>query len=209
MTRLSSQKHLLLLSLLLGLALSACRHYDKKDFEFSKEELAHFSQYHKGDTLIFQSDLGKVNTLLIEGFDTERHEATWGFMAPQPGNSVSIGIRHLPVDTWHGTAQVVGQKPTVVPQSLFRISKRPYQHKTTYMIELQDFFSSGDGMGEFHADSLTLDQMTFNNYYVLTHEYPDRPSNIVRVYWTDRYGLTAYQSKGGETWTLRKHITRK
>jgi hypothetical protein len=195
--------------IILTILASSCCSYDKNDFEFNNEELEHFSDYKIGDTINFESNLGDIDTITIVDFKTERNDNCSGFMAPMPLNGKWVQIKHLPIDKWHGTSQdmATGGKIEVVYQELFWITKFPTEKKTEYSISFRDFYSKSDTIiGEHHTDTITLNDLKISNYYIVRHGYPERviePKNIETLFWTDKFGLTAYKSKDGETWTKK------
>ena len=200
------KQHILII---LTIFVSGCCSYDKQDLEFNDKELAHFTDYKIGDTIYFQSNLGDLDTITIVGFGTERNENCGGFMAPRPVNGKWVQIKHLPVDRWFGTSQdmTTGGKIDTVYQELFWISKHPTEKEVDYAISFKDFDSNfATIIGEFHSDTIKLNDLNVSNYYIVKHGYPERitePKNIETIYWTDEFGLTAYRTKDGETWTKK------
>jgi len=194
---------------ILTFLISSCCYYDKNDFDFNSDELRHFSNYKIGDTIYFQSNLGDMDTITVVDFKTEQNKNYGGFMAPKPSNGEWVQIKHLPIDNWHGTSQDMTKdgKIEIVYQALFWLSKYPADKKTEYSITFKDFYSSSySNIGEFHKDTLLLNDLKINNYYIVQHNYPERikeSENIETVYWTDQYGLTGYKNKNGETWTRK------
>lgn len=197
------------LLILCTIVISGCCNYNKKDLEFNNKELSHFSDYKIGDTIYFESNLNDLDTFMIEGFRTELNENCGGFMAPEPGSSKWVQIKHLPVDRWFGASQdmTTGGKIDTVYQELFWISKNPIEKQVNYSISFKDFYSNFDTIiGEFHSDTIHLGDLKISNYYVVKHSYPERitePKNIETIYWTDKLGLTAYRTKDGETWSKK------
>jgi len=184
------KRHILIISTIF---ISGCCFYDLD------KELAHFSDYKIGDTIYFQSNLGDIDTISILDFGTERNEICGGFGR--------IVIKHLPVDTWTSTSQdfTTDGKIDTVYQLLFSFSNYPTDKY--YVINFKDFNSNIDSViGEFHADTIKLNDMNISNYYSVKHGYPERitePKNVATIYWTDKFGLTAYKTKDGETWTKK------
>jgi hypothetical protein len=195
--------------IILTIFISSCCSYDKKDLEFNDKELAHFANYKIGDTIHFQSNLGGIEIIMIVGFGTERNENCGGFMAPRPVNGKWVQIKHLPVYNWTGTSQDMtnGGKVDSDYQELFWVSKHPTEKEVEYAIRFNDFYSTFDSIiGEFHTDTIKLNDLNVSNYYIVKHGYPERitePKNIETIYWTDKFGLTAYRTKDGETWTKK------
>jgi hypothetical protein len=156
--------------LLLTIIISGCISYNKIDFEFTGRELRHLSNYHNGDTIYFQSNLGDVDTIQIHEIVSERIETHGGFIAQKPSNAKWIEIKHLPIDNWHGTSQdmTTGGKVKIVYQSLFSIHKYPTDKKTEYCISFRNFVSGFDTIiGEIHQDTLILNDLKISNYLVL------------------------------------------
>jgi hypothetical protein len=184
--------------------------YDKTDFEFNVLELSHFGDYQIGDTIYFESNFGDVDTITIVNFETERIEGSWGIIARAPSNYRLMTIRHLPIDRWHGTSRdmATGGKVEIVYQGLFSISKHPLNRRVDNNFEFKDFYSSTSSFSEqLNNDTVTLNSFSFSDFYQLAPFYPERivsPENIESIYWTDKYGLTAYKNKGGEIWTIKE-----
>jgi hypothetical protein len=194
--------------IIITFTISSCCSYEKEDLDFNAGELKHFSYYKVGDTIYYRSNLGDVDTITVVAFDAELNKSCGGLMAPRPYNVRWIRIKHLPIDKWHGTAQnsTPGSKTEIVYQELFSVSKYPLDKRTEYSISFKDFFSASDStIGEFHRDTIIINNLKVSNYYIARHHYPERvvqPKDVEIVYWTDRMGLTAYQSKDGEIWTM-------
>ena len=195
--------------LLLPIIVSSCCSYDRNKFEFSIKERTHFNKYRIGDTIYFQSNFGDVDTIAIIGIDSERYENCNGF-SHKPINAKWIMIKHLPVDKWSGTSQIKtnGSQPSINFQWLLSISKYPTDKKTEYQINFKDFHSNPDTIiGIFNKDTLVLNDIKLSNYFKLNKvasEKSAEPQDIETIYWTDKYGLTAYVSKNGEIWTNKR-----
>ncbi len=196
------------LFVILVIFISGCCSYNKSDLEFNAKELAHFADYKSGDIIYFQSNLGDIDTIKIVGFGTERNERCPGLNTPPPVNHRWLQIEHLPVDRWFGTS-ITEKKTEVVYQELLSISKYPIETGVYYSISFKDFHSKilpKSTVGEFHTDTIKLNNLNLTNYYLVRHGYPERitePKNIEIIYWTDKFGLTAYKAKDGEIWTKK------
>ena len=207
-TRKNLKKKIQLGTNILILIISGCcdRNYNENDFEFKTEELKHFSNYKIGDTLFFKSNLGDIDTITIVSYEKEIHQEC-GMIAPRPVNSKWVEIKHLPIDRWHGTSQEAPDwKTQVVYQGLFWISKYPREKEIEYTLDFKDFFHNDSIIGEFQTDTVSINNFMFSDYYIVRHSYPDRVTeakNIEILYWTDKYGLTAYKSKNGEIWSKK------
>lgn len=197
----------------ISLILTSCCSFDKNDIEFSDTELGHFSDYKKGDTIYFEGNFGDIDTMEIIGFENEKHDNCFGLIAPKPGNSQWIGIKHLPNDVWKGTRHDLSNtgQNEIDYQGLLWITKDPLEKTTEYRINFKDFRSVEDStIGQYYSELLTLNNIDLTNYYKVKHGYPERVSDSIDievVYWTDKEGLIAYQNKGGQVWTKMEHRT--
>jgi hypothetical protein len=191
--------------------LSGCLNedYSKKDFEFSKVENEFFAAYHVGDTIYFKSNKNNVDIFTVIGFGIEQRRASGGLMNVFPINTKWIKIKHLPVDNWAQVSiETSNNKADTNYQGLFWITKKPtFKNITSYSIDFKDFYTNpatDSAIGEFHTDTIKVNDHLITDYYIVRHGYPNRvidSSNIEVVYWTKANGLTAYKNKGGEVWT--------
>ena len=187
-----------------------CCSFDKKDIEFNDNELRHFANYKVGDTIYFENVLGDIDTLEIMGFENYKYDKCGGFLAARPSNTRGVSIKHLPKDNWHGTSQDMskGGEIEIVYQGLLWVSKHPIEKTIEYSFDFKDFYAYSDSiLGEYHSETLTLNNISLTNYYKVKHGHPEKvtdPSHIEFIYWTDKDGLVAYQNKGGQVWTKKK-----
>lgn len=207
-----AHKYILTLAALV-LFLSGCCSwdYDRKDIEFSQEELNHFGSYRLGDTVYFESNAGDMDTIAIVDISERRNEKRSCFMTMAPHHSRGIAIAHLPIrrfppSEWFTSKIAREEKDTVDGQELISIQKDPLQKKTRYYIGFREFLMMGDSVLGAFQPVYTVAGRTIKNSYRITHSYPERiykHTDIEVVYWTDKLGLTAYTSKSGETWFVK------
>ncbi len=89
-------------------------------------------------------------------------------------------------------------------QVLISVSKFPIKKEIRYSINFKSF-TSGDSIFEVAPQTYQVAGQNLENCYKINHGYPERienPDDIEFLYWTIKYGLTAYTSKSGETWFL-------
>ena len=139
------------------LILNGCCSFDKKDLEFDDNELSHFSNYEKGDTIFFESKSGDMDTIKVMGYQNEKFDKCGGFLSQQPYNTRWLTIQFLPNDNWHGTSQDMakGGEIEIDYQGLLWITKYPNKKKIQYHINFKDFHSRMDSIiGQFHSEPL-------------------------------------------------------
>lgn len=182
--------------------------YSKEDFEFTKEELNLLGDYKVGDTIYFESNLGNIDTITVVEVSEERHEGSRCFIQTKPYHIKWIKIKHLPNDKWVSTSQSEGEGKKTVYQSLISVSKSPLdstEKKAGYSISYKGFTTLENALGS-SPNEFIINGKIISDCYKVTHGYPERvinPDDIELVYWTAKYGLTAYTNKAGETWFIK------
>ena len=182
--------------------------YNKKGFEFTQEELNFMGTYKVGDTIYFESNLGDIDTITVKEFLEESHEGSRCFIQNKPYITKAITIKHIPTDKWIGTSQSDGEEIKTIYQSIISISKSPLDsiQKTGYAISFKGFTTLDNALDSYPGE-FNINGKIISNCFKVTHGYPERitkPDDIEIVYWTAKYGLTAYSNKAGETWVIKK-----
>lgn len=202
----NNSKTIFIVLTLLTVLFSACCSYDQKDFDFTSEELEIASSLHIGDTIYYESNLHDMDTILIIDTLSGQIKGCGMFIQPRPTNYLSFRIKHLPIDSWHGTSKT-NSKTKIDYQSLFTITKSPKPKQLEFSFSFKGFYSSNDSIiGELQTDTVEFNSRKFWNYYLIKHSYPERiknASDVTEIYWTRKEGLFAYKSKGGEVWTRK------
>ena len=199
--------HIIGLLVIFGLFSGCCSwDYSKEDFEFTQEELNLMGTYQVGDTIYFESNLDDIDTITVVEVFEERHEGSRCFISRGPSNYRSIKIKHLPSDKWNYGLRFEGGEEKVAYQPLISVKKDPIKQKNYYSISFKGFDTLRDStLGSFQKEYI-VDGKIISDCYEVKHGYPERivnPDDIEIVYWTVKYGLTAYTSKSGETWLLK------
>lgn len=184
--------------------------YPKEDFEFTENELKLLGPYKVNDTIYFESNLGDIDTITILHFEEVRHEKGGSCIFPTAGpyHYIQIFVKHLPIDNYTGTTQNEGEEMKVTYQMFVSIGKAPFDSinkNAGYHISFKNFISD-ENVFKSHPQNFTLNKKSILDCYNVFHGYPERvinPNDIEIVYWTAKYGLTAYSSKSGETWLIK------
>lgn len=197
-----------LLNVLFIIPCQNSNNYDKNDFDFNQTDLAHLNSYKQGDTIYFENQLGKFDTILVKNIDKDqiRQAGTTKLVE----NRIWVSIEHLPRDKWHGIMENIKGKIEIDYQHIIGISKFPQTKITEYSFHFKDFYPTVGirTMGEYHSEAITINKKRIENYYIIRHGNPRRitePYNIEILYWTDKDGLTAYKNKNGDWWTKKSN----
>lgn len=195
----------------IGIISGCCSwHFDKEDFEFSQEELNLMGAYKVGDTIYFESNFGDIDTITVLEFSEERHEGSKCFISTEPNHIKRLIIEHLPIriHKWPGTKWTEKEGNKITYQSLISISKSPLdsiKKIAGYCISFKGFTTLGNALGNIPRE-FNINGKIISGCFQVTHGYPERvtnPDDVEIVYWTAKHGLTAYTSKGGETWIIK------
>jgi hypothetical protein len=192
--------------------ISSCcpKKYKKEDIEFTDKELQLLGNYKRGDMIFFESNIGNTDTIQIIEFYEERFEKTSCFMSRAPYHYRTIEIKHLPIDNWAKTSNIENRGKKIEYQELIAISKKPLNSRrnlANYSIEFKGFDAIENAFDSLPKEIIINDKK-ISECYKVAHFYPERvinPNDIEIVYWTAKYGLTAYSSKSGETWLIKDY----
>ena len=185
--------------------------YSKEEFEFTEKEIDLLGPYKINDTIYFENSSGDLDTLAIVDIKEDRNEGSKCFIQTKPYHSISIVISHLPsrIHKWPSTVwSDKEQNKTVSYQNMISISKSPGDSNeglAGYSVSYRDFTTSGNAFNK-KPQSIIINNLNVENCYSVSHGYPERvinPSDIEFIYWTEKYGLTGYKNKSGETWLLK------
>ncbi|MGN0209551.1 MAG: hypothetical protein ACI391_00350 [Muribaculaceae bacterium] len=185
----------LLMVVTIGLLLStSCvekmTHLSKKDKEW-------VNAYHEGDTVIYKSNKGNIDTMIV---DEVVINDNWNPIANVgPGGNVSIGAAHIRASVFH--------QGDTINYHLW-IARTDYFGPIKYQIDF-DSRMSKDAFEEYYPDivlndeNLTIDD---RNSEILNYRKREYGSNIKRARLDKEKGLLYYEFEDGERFTFYKRI---
>ncbi len=196
---------------------SCCCNYEDKDFEFTPTHLKLIQPYSAGDTIYFSNQLGALDTITISKIDTLQD---CGCLMVGNRRYVSVEIKHLPTNLWTGGKEMPSQEQPgrTLDQDLISIEKTLYGKegnsngdKENYFIAIsyRNAFGELKNLADKKTDSL-FKSYDINEYWIIHNETADWQENksdshgIITLYWTERYGLTGYELRNGEKYTIKK-----
>ncbi len=200
---------LLFYALTLSFLLCACCcKYDDVDFKFSKKYTNYLKPYKQGDTIYFADQYGDYDTVLISAIDTLQE---CGCVQVSNRKTVRVRIRHLPQNRWNGGTESKQSKPaTVLDQELIVVEKTPDKTDPHYFtgINFRNF------SGEISDSSNRVTDDRFKKYHVRNYlvirnnarnwkQYRNDSTMILNLFWTEKYGLTGYELRNGQQYTIR------
>jgi hypothetical protein len=182
----------------------------QQKYFLNENDLKHLADYKYRDTIIFSSNLGNIDTIIVSAIGYEDFRSI-NYL----GNRVdsifgkSIAIQFFPIDKCLDTLPEDDPgKDFVNSQRLIHVQKSQKTNKPLYLITFKDFISKIDSvLGTYHTDSININGNWITNYYLVEPQESNKPKkskSIITVYWTDKSGLTAYTNREGESWTILK-----
>ncbi|NOQ76019.1 MAG: hypothetical protein GQ574_28695 [Crocinitomix sp.] len=203
----------LIIGIISSLFSCACD-FEKEDWLFNKQELNHFSSFEKGDTIVYSSDFGACDTIVIleiTDHNTDSDINCGGLMPPKLENNKSVKIQHLPKDNWKTTTTNGNSGGSIIRedhQSLLSISKFPELAETSFQISFQNFNIITDNLTVYlHEQDTLINGLKYDSYYKFEPNHPERledSTDISIIIWTEKAGLTAYQNMGGHNFVKNK-----
>jgi hypothetical protein len=183
-------------------ALTSC--CTDEGFVFDSAHRNLFNKYLIGDTIYFANIKGDHDTILISNFDSIQ---VCNLMTINH-KSVSVEIKHLPINHWNGGQEVTNNKSTYLDQELISVDKIPKDEngKSSYYVgfSFRDFLGEIKNIDQTQTDTLLID-IGVNKYWLVINELTiDRgdTTTIEKLIWTERYGLTGYYKRNGDFYKI-------
>ena len=183
--------------------LSSC----KTNFRLTKADLD-FNPYKAGDTLLFQSDKGERDTLIVHSTDKQvLREKCYSFLTCIYSN--------LTTDSWEGF-YVNTNRPneTWTGKNIMTIRAEPNGMKTIYFdIYVKNAWWYGDSETNLEkVKSMTEKDFQLRNQTLTdvleikseNKEYVERSDFIEKIYWSKSLGLVGFDKLNGDKWTVTK-----
>ena len=166
--------------------------------------------FNSEDTIIFQNNLSKYDTILVLGVDSIEGESCIGLLAPRPiGESIWLSIRYFPSNDWRELILDAATGDTIIISNdkLISVTRDPVLKNNIYNFNFKNFQSTTSSLEElFNEDTLFVNDIFIDNYFKIPHSHPERtlePTDILTLIWTRNGGLTAFQCVNGDWWTKK------
>ena len=189
---------------------SCCCQYNDNDFEFTELHNNLLKPYTKGDTIYFESNSGDLDTIIISNIDTLKE---CGCIMVGNRRHVAVEIKHLPKNNWTDGMEVSQDGSVkILDENLILIEKMFSDEIPEYYIGI----SYRNLMGKFPSFESSISDNKFmdlgiSKYWIIKNQHADRKQYqldstiIINAYWTEKYGLTGYDFRNGETYRIKKN----
>lgn len=170
---------------------------DESEFSFSKEVTAFFSAYKEKQIIVFKNDNNEeIDSLFISYLDTTMKKEKGYIMAQRAHFTVKIK-QVFSIQNMNDNSDI-----------MFLLMSKDIQdsNRIELMLRYKKFYSSID-YEDLHSINGVIPDLpiSVDNYYTFKPDYPERvkkEDDIKLVYWTEKYGLTAYLTKGNTLWYI-------
>lgn len=183
---------------------SCCCRYGKEDFEFTATHNQLLKPYSKQDTIYFSSKTGDMDTIQISQIDSSQQ---CGCFMSSNYRRVSVEVKHLPTNKWYAGTEIYKEGQTkILDQNLIVIEKDPKDTEYYVGINYRDLYGHLTDLSKTETDN-RFAKYGINKYWTIINEtaqgqYGHDPLVITKVYWTEKFGLTAYQLWNGQTYEI-------
>ena len=176
------------------------------DFVFDQGHRNFFKNYQIGDTIYFKALNGDIDTITVTNFDS----LTVCSSMTINHKSISVEIKHLPINHWNGGQEITDNKSVYLDQELITVDKVPQDEKGNeayYVgISFRDFLGEINNLKQTQTDTLLAD-IGIKNYWLIANELTiDRgdTTTIEKLIWTEKYGLTGYYKRNGDFYKIHR-----
>jgi hypothetical protein len=182
--------------------------YPDEKFAIDSDYRNLVAPYKMGDTLVFKSNRGNLDSFLISSIDSAMTNTKGGFMSPRPGKFIMVRYRQIPIDYWSTSRIEMGannKNPKEVHEdgSLLYILKHPDDSSTLVDFGFKNWgYCSNDQIGPLLKDMVLSDTVRLSNGYQIKYcpEKTINDNSIETVYSSVRNGIVAYIACDGEQW---------
>lgn len=182
--------------------------WQEEDLLFSEFELSHFDSYDLNDTIIYTSNLGEFDTIIVRGITTDNENPEIDCPI-RPANYKEVTIEHYPYnyvanESWNGSAEERSEFRHII----FQMQKYLAPEETSIIVQFKNFYYvSSDFPSRFTQKDTIINNLEITEYYRLEHSYPQHledSTDISVVFFSLKEGLVAYQNMCGNTWVKNK-----
>lgn len=177
-----------------------------KAFQFTPEIRNYISFYKPGKIWGFENSAGKKDSIKLVRMDSDLYNVTktfLTFMWHRPMKTISINFKHLTKTAWDEKTYNTDSTGEFISIS---IRTGPYNKDFQMCFSFINWFLYCDttsAIGNVRKDTLLINGSIVTNYIniadtsTLMH---NEGTDIVNVYWVNKYGIIAYKYRNGDLW---------
>ena len=178
---------------------------DKEELLFTESELKHFSSFTVGDTIVFLSNQGSADTIVVQEISPtiKEFEIRCGILSVRPSNYKSIHIQNHPTNKYPYSHWETDLTAAIKDYQWFMsmdITPNPRKVNMTVCIKNFSFIRGNYQDYKIEKDTV-IEKYNLKYFYRFPHSYPEQMKDstyINEIYWTLEEGLLAYTNIMGE-----------
>ena len=178
---------------------------DKKELLFTDNELRNFSSFTIGDTIVYSSNLGNADTIVVQEISPtiKEFDIKCGFLSAQPSNSKKIHILNHPINKFPYSHWETDSTATIKDYQWFMsMNITPNPREVDMTLGFKNFsFLHGDYQDFKIKKDTIIGKYSLKSFYRFPHSYPERMKDstyINEIFWTSEEGLIVYTNLKGE-----------
>ena len=199
-------KNVIVYIVLFSILLVSCDYgIDKEELLFTDIELKNFSSFAVGDTIIFFSNQGNADTIIVQEISPtiKEFEINCGFLSAQPSNYKSIHIQNYPINKYPYSHWETDSTAAIKNNQWFMsMDITPNPREVNMTVCLKNFSYMHGNYQDYKIEKDTIiGKYNLKSFYRFPHSYPERMRDstyINKIYWTPKEGLIAYTNLKGE-----------
>jgi hypothetical protein len=178
-----------------------------KKVSLSKSDLEWFNAYEEGDTLIFRSQTGEKDTLVVITAGSYYSDCNRFELGDYQYNTAKFSMRYIK----NGKLEML---ENTIELSFSKGIENRNQSNSSKRFSVWDLDSSPKDMSIVETEEIQL-STTKNKHLVYvflagdswyTRDSDSGSFDLEAFYWSKNYGLMRYDKKGGDIYELYKHL---
>lgn len=173
------------------IAITSCCSLKNNDFSYNSEYTSLYKCYQLGDTIYFADNNQNLDAITITKIDSS---SICGGVLGTRRKQVTVETQYLNDDT--------------ISQNIYElivVEKFPNSKTDEYFVGIRYLNFVGElNINEKKKGNLLIN-LGITDYWIIPTSLPEnnvQPNTITSIYWTNKYGLTAYYKFNGEFYTL-------
>jgi hypothetical protein len=181
--------------------LGSCGCENEKELKFDTKVLHFIEIYNSGKIIYFSNQSGLLDTIQIK----EKNEWTNNCMY----HGMALKIQHLPNNRWNNGHEINERGIKTINQSLIEIGKELYDSKYYIGIKYRNFYGEITDSTEIRKDTL-FNYCKQSKYLIINDknsnykDYIKDSLHVMKVFWTNKFGLSGYQLRNGDIYRIMK-----
>jgi|SRR6185312_5067784 len=208
------KNHLIFL-FIVSISLVSCKKHSDSEFEINNSARQFLEFYKPHEIWLFKDTASKIDTFRVTSIDSVLYNPPiYGFLQSQfHHKDIRIQYQQLPNDEWHSEELEMQGPPKKIDATLIALVKSidvvydTEAFKEELYIGFKEFRYENliNSLSKPSAENLGIGNTNQIVYFNLKDTSTGfgrekKPTSVVEVYWSNKYGIIAYKYKNGDLW---------